>query len=90
VKKRKLNPSEVDMEIDKIELHKIIEQEIVPNENIIVWSDVYLKAVKKTLDEQILVHHIAPGLAKQRLVKYITERLESELNISTYTDENMH
>lgn len=78
------------MEVDKIELQKIIEQEIVPNENIIVWSDVYLKAVKNTLDEQVLVHNIEPDLAKKRLVKYITERLENELNTSIYTDENLH
>tara|TARA_B100002019_G_C21211862_1_gene569874 strand:- start:836 stop:1072 length:237 start_codon:yes stop_codon:yes gene_type:complete len=77
------------MEIDKIELQKIIEQEIVPNENIITWSDVFLKAVKKTLDEQVLVHHVDPELAKKRIIKYITERLEGELNITIYTDENM-
>ena len=67
------------MDVDRLEVKKIIEQEVKPNENLIVWSDVYLRALKKTLEEQILVHGVDPKTAKQRLVTYVTDRLENEL-----------
>lgn len=67
------------MEIDRLEVKKIIEQEVKPNENLIVWSDVYIRALKKTLEEQILVHGVDPETAKQRLIVYVTERLQNEL-----------
>ena len=69
------------MEIDKIELQKIIEQEIKPNESIIVWTDYYIKAVRETLNEQILDHAVEPDVAKSRLIKYIIDRLEGELRV---------
>lgn len=67
------------MEIDRLEVMKIIEQEVKPNENLIVWSDVFLKALKKTLEEQILVHGVDPELAKTRLMTYVSDRMQNEL-----------
>ena len=67
------------METDRLEVKKIIEQEVLPNENLIVWSDAYMKGIKKTFDEQVLVHHVDPEIAKQRLIQYITDRMEAEL-----------
>lgn len=67
------------MEVDKLEVRKIIEQEVKPRENLIVWSDAYLKGIKKTFDEQVLVHNVDPELAKERIIAYVTERLTNEL-----------
>lgn len=67
------------MEIDRLEVTKIIEQEVKPNENLIVWSDVFLKALKKTLEEQILVHGVDPETAKTRLMTYVSDRMQNEL-----------
>lgn len=67
------------MEIDRLEVKKIIEQEVKPKENLIVWTDAYIKGIKKTYDEQILVYSVDPEVAKQRIVTYVTERLENEL-----------
>jgi hypothetical protein len=67
------------MEIDPSEVKKIIEQEVKPNENLIVWSDAYIKGVRRTYDEQVLVHNVDPELAKERIVAYIADRLSTEL-----------
>ena len=67
------------MEVDKLEVRKIIEQEVKPNENLIVWSDAYIKGIKRTFDEQVLVHNVDPETAKDRIVAYVTERLNNEL-----------
>jgi len=67
------------MEIDRLEVKKIIEQEVLPNENLIVWSDAYIRGIKKTFSEQTLVHHVEPEVAKQRIIQYVTDRLEAEL-----------
>ena len=67
------------MEIDPSEVKKIIEQEVKPNENLIVWSDAYIKGIRKSFDEQVLVHNVEPELAKARMIAYITDRITSEL-----------
>lgn len=67
------------MEVDKLEVRKIIEQEVKPRENLIVWSDVYIKGIRKTFDEQVLVHNVEPETAKERIIAYVTERLTNEL-----------
>ena len=67
------------MEVDKLEVKKIIAQEIKPNENLIVWTDEYIKGIKKTFNEQIFEHNIEPETAKQRIIQYITDRLGTEL-----------
>ena len=67
------------MEIDPSEVKKIIEQEVKPNEKLIVWSDAYIKGVRRTYDEQVLVHNVDPELAKERIVAYIADRLSTEL-----------
>mgnify|MGYP003673425885 CR=1 FL=1 len=67
------------MEIDPSQVKKIIDQEVKPNENLIVWSDAYIKGVRRTYDEQVLVHNVDPDLAKERIVAYITDRLSTEL-----------
>ena len=50
-----------------------------PNESLIVWSDLYIRYLKKTMEEQTSVYEVDPEVAKQRIITYITERLESEL-----------
>jgi len=67
------------MEIDRIEVKKIIEQEVKPNENLIVWTDAYIRGIKKTFDEQKLVYNVESEVAKQRIITYVMERLENEL-----------
>lgn len=67
------------MDVDRLEVRKIIEQEVRPNENLVVWSDLYLRYLKKTLEEQTTVYDVEPELAKQRIISYINERLENEL-----------
>ena len=67
------------MEIDPSEVKKIIEQEVKPNENLIVWSDAYIKGIRKSFDEQVLVHNVEPELAKARMITYITDRITNEL-----------
>lgn len=67
------------MEIDKIKVKKIIEQQVKPNENIIVWTDAYVKGALDTYNEQVIHHNVDPDLAKQRIINYVTQRLESEL-----------
>lgn len=67
------------MDVDRLQVKKIIEQEVKPNENLIVWSDLYIRYLKKTMEEQTSVYEVAPEVAKQRIITYITERLENEL-----------
>jgi len=67
------------MNIDRVQLKKIIEQQISPNENIIVWTDEYIKGILKTYNEQVLEYGIDPDLAKTRIIAYITQRLQTEL-----------
>lgn len=69
------------MEIDPTSVKKIIEQEVKPNENLIIWTDAYIKGIKKTLEEQVLVHNVDVELAKQRIVTYVTDRLSNELRV---------
>jgi len=67
------------MDIDRLEVKKIIEQEVTPRENLIVWTDVYIKGIQKTYDEQIMVYNVEPSTAKQRIIEYVNERLQNEL-----------
>ena len=67
------------METDRLEVKKIIEQEVKPNENLIVWTDVYIRGIKKTYEEQKIVYNVEPDTAKQRIITYVTERLQNEL-----------
>ena len=67
------------MDVDRLEVRKIIEQEVKPNESLIVWSDMYMRYIKKTFEEQITVYEVDPQLAKDRLITYITERMQNEL-----------
>lgn len=67
------------MDVDRLQVKKIIEQEVKPNESLIVWSDLYIRYLKKTMEEQISVYEVDPEVAKQRIITYITERLENEL-----------
>ena len=67
------------METDRLEVKKIIEQEEKPNENLIVWTDVYIRGIKKTYEEQKIVYNVEPDTAKQRIITYVTERLQNEL-----------
>ena len=71
------------MDVDRLEVKKIIEQEVRPNESLIVWSDVYIRYLKKTMEEQVTVYNVDPELAKQRIITYISERLENELRTNT-------
>ena len=71
------------MDIDKIEVKKIIEQEITPNESVIVWSDHYIKSLKLTLDEQVALG-VDPEVAKSRLLTYVSDRINSELRTDIY------
>lgn len=70
------------MDIDKLEIKKIIEQEVTPNENLIVWTDAYIRGIKKTLEEQVLVYNVEPEEAKTRIVKYVNDRLTNELRVT--------
>ena len=72
------------MDIDRIEVKKIIAQEITPKESVIVWTDFFIQAMKKTLDEQVLTQNVPPETAKSRLITYITDRLDTELDIERY------
>lgn len=72
------------MDVDRIEIKKIIAQEITPKENVIVWSDFFISAMKNTLDEQVLTQNVEPEVAKTRLITYITDRLNNELDIEKY------
>lgn len=67
------------MDTNRVEVRKIIEQEVSPKESLIVWSDMYMKYLKKTYDEQITVYNVEPSIAKQRLLDYITERIQNEI-----------
>jgi len=67
------------MDVNRLEVRKIIEQEVKPNESLIVWSDMYMRYIKKTFEEQITVYEVDPQLAKDRLITYITERMQNEL-----------
>ena len=67
------------MEIDDFEVTKIIEQQVKPNENLIVWTDVYIENIKRTLVEQVDVYNVLESLAKERILNYITQRLQDEL-----------
>ena len=67
------------MEIDDFEVTKIIEQQVKPNENLIVWTDVYIENIKRTLVEQVDVYNVLETLAKERILNYITQRLQDEL-----------
>ena len=67
------------METDRLEVRKIIEQEVKPNESLIVWSDMYMRYIKKTFEEQTTVYNVEPQQAKDRLIAYITERMQNEL-----------
>ena len=67
------------MDVDRLQVKKIIEQEVKPNESLIVWSDLYIRYLKKTMEEQTSVYEVEPEVAKQRIITYITERLENEL-----------
>jgi hypothetical protein len=67
------------MDVDRLEVRKIIEQEVKPNESLIVWSDMYMRYIKKTFEEQTTVYEVDPQLAKERLITYITERMQNEL-----------
>lgn len=69
------------METDRLEVKKIIEQEVKPNENLIVWTDAYMKGIKKTYEEQKIVYNVDPDTAKQRIITYVTERLQNELRV---------
>lgn len=69
------------METDPLQVKKIIEQEVKPNENLIVWTDAYIKGIKSTLQEQIEVYNVEPEQAKDRIVSYVTGRLNTELRI---------
>lgn len=69
------------MEIDPVQVKKIIEQEVKPNENLIVWTDAYIRGIKKTLEEQVMVHNVDIDEAKQRIINYITDRLDNELRM---------
>jgi len=70
------------MDIDRLEIKKIIEQEVTPNENLIVWTDAYIRGIKKTLDEQVVVYNVEPEEAKSRIIKYVSDRLTSELRVA--------
>jgi hypothetical protein len=67
------------MEIDDFEVTKIIEQQVKPNENLIVWTDVYIENIKRTLVEQVDVYNVLEELAKERILNYVTQRLQDEL-----------
>lgn len=67
------------MEIDRVEVKKIIAQEVKPNENLIVWTDVYMRYLKKTFEEQTTVYDVPHDVAKDRIISYINERLQNEL-----------
>ena len=67
------------MDIDRLEVKKIIEQEVTPRENLIVWTDVYIRGIQKTYVEQIMVYNVEPSTAKQRIIEYVNERLQNEL-----------
>jgi hypothetical protein len=67
------------METSKVEVKKIIEQEVKPNESLIVWSDMYMRYLKKTYTEQVTDLNVNPEVAKQRLLDYITERIQNEI-----------
>jgi len=67
------------MEIDDLEVKKIIEQQVKPNENLIVWTDVYIENIKRTLVEQVDVYNVLEELAKERILNYVTQRLQDEL-----------
>ena len=68
------------MEIEDFEVRKIIEQQVKPNENLVVWTDVYIENIKRTLVEQVEVYNVEPDVAKERIVNYMTQRLGDELN----------
>ena len=67
------------MEIEDFEVTKIIEQQVKPGENLVVWTDVYIKNIKRTLVEQVDVYNVLEALAKERILNYITQRLQDEL-----------
>jgi hypothetical protein len=67
------------METSKLQVRKIIEQEVKPNESLIIWTDVYMKYIKKTFQEQVTAYAVEPDTAKQRIIAYVTERLQNEL-----------
>lgn len=67
------------MDVDRLEIKKIIEQEVTPNENLIVWTDAYIRGIKKTLEEQVVVYNVEPEEAKARIIKYVADRLTGEL-----------
>ena len=67
------------MEIDDFDVIKIIEQQVKPNENLVVWTDVYIENIKRTLVEQVDVYNVLEELAKERILNYVTQRLQDEL-----------
>ena len=52
------------METDRLEVRKIIEQEVKPNESLIVWSDMYMRYIKKTFEEQTTVYNVEPQVGE--------------------------
>ena len=76
------------MEIDDFEVTKIIEQQVKPNENLVVWTDVYIENIKRTLVEQVDVYNVEEQVAKDRILNYITQRLQDELNHEQKEEEN--